>query len=71
LTSHSDKAQAAVKIVIESIGEPAALELAKLFKERCGLDIDEIETTTDLECFKETLRAKYGKAADLLIQLLP
>jgi hypothetical protein len=70
LASSPDKVQGAIKAVLDSLGEPAAQDLARYIEAECGFNIDKISTVDQLQCVEKTLREIFGTAADLLIQLM-
>ena len=70
LTFRADKIAPAVRTALQSLGEPAAEDLAKYIKAECGFAIDDVKTPEELACVEKVLREVFGKAADLLIDLL-
>ena len=70
LTPSGDKISAAVNAMLQSLGEPAAHDLAKYIKAECGFEVEKISTLEQLECVEKTLRQVFGTAADLLMQVL-
>ena len=70
VTYNPHKISYAVNSILESLGEPAAHDLAKYIKAECGFDIDKVATIEQLQCLERTLRQIFGSAADLLLALL-